>query len=296
MKESEMTYRQVHDEIWTDEKTSLLLPGAHHVFLYLITNAHGNLSGLYLIPPKIISQETRYSTKKVIILLKSLVKSGLINYDWDTNLVLVKGMLKYQKRNKEAIFHAYKRMMEFPNHLFSKELQSLYEELNPELNPELKAWLNGSLSKKLEVRSKKLEVKRTPLPPKGESSPLGDGESLGKIKKAGHIFKHRSADTFFNDQFWPTYPRHEDKKKAASAMDNLNPGDEMKADIMRGLMAQVKSEQWGKDNGQFIPHPTTYINGARWEDEFTSKRAQAIEDEDRLTEAEIEQLKKEGYM
>jgi hypothetical protein len=27
------------------------------------------------------------------------------------------------------------------------------------------------------------------------------------------------------------------------------------------------SQQWTKDNGQFIPMPATWLNGRRWEDE-----------------------------
>jgi len=29
-----------------------------------------------------------------------------------------------------------------------------------------------------------------------------------------------------------------------------------------------KSEQWTKDNGQYIPHAATWLNGRRWEDEL----------------------------
>ena len=30
---------------------------------------------------------------------------------------------------------------------------------------------------------------------------------------------------------------------------------------------QKKSNDWKKDNGQFIPLPYTWLNGERWEDE-----------------------------
>jgi len=37
--------------------------------------------------------------------------------------------------------------------------------------------------------------------------------------------------------------------------------------IMSALRKQKNTEQWLKDNGKFIPHPTTWLNQARWEDE-----------------------------
>lgn len=36
---------------------------------------------------------------------------------------------------------------------------------------------------------------------------------------------------------------------------------------MQSLEVQVNSKQWTKDNGQFIPHPSTWLNQSRWEDE-----------------------------
>ena len=37
--------------------------------------------------------------------------------------------------------------------------------------------------------------------------------------------------------------------------------------IKTALVWQKKSGQWKKENGQYIPHPATYINQRRWEDE-----------------------------
>jgi DNA replication protein DnaC len=33
------------------------------------------------------------------------------------------------------------------------------------------------------------------------------------------------------------------------------------------LEKQKVSTEWLKDGGQFIPHPATWLNGRRWEDE-----------------------------
>ena len=32
---------------------------------------------------------------------------------------------------------------------------------------------------------------------------------------------------------------------------------------------RVYCDQWNRDNGQFIPHPATWLNQRRWEDELT---------------------------
>jgi hypothetical protein len=37
--------------------------------------------------------------------------------------------------------------------------------------------------------------------------------------------------------------------------------------ILAGLEKAKQSRQWMKDGGAFIPHPTTWLNGERWNDE-----------------------------
>lgn len=71
-------------------------------------------------------------------------------------------------------------------------------------------------------------------------------------------------------EFWELYPRKSDRKRATSAWKQI-PLKEHAA-IMANVAGRMRSdESWTKDGGKFIPHPTTYLNGRRWEDEFQSK-------------------------
>ena len=40
--------------------------------------------------------------------------------------------------------------------------------------------------------------------------------------------------------------------------------------ILNAVKAQRESPQWTRDGGQFIPHPATWLNQERWEDEVQS--------------------------
>ena len=75
------------------------------------------------------------------------------------------------------------------------------------------------------------------------------------------------------DEFWRAYPNKKDKQKAMKAWSKHKP--DLKK-VLSAIKAQKNSEQWKKDNGQFIPLPTTWLNGARWEDEVNSKEAKKI--------------------
>lgn len=77
-------------------------------------------------------------------------------------------------------------------------------------------------------------------------------------------------------EFWTAYPKKVNKKgsfKAFKKIKNLN--SEMPL-IMEALENFKKSKEWLKDNGQFIPYPTTFINQERWKDERQETREEQL--------------------
>jgi len=70
------------------------------------------------------------------------------------------------------------------------------------------------------------------------------------------------------EDFWKAYPNKKDKQKAIVSWAKREP-DLQK--VLKALKVQKNSEQWIKDDGRFIPLPTTWLNGARWEDEVSGK-------------------------
>ena len=66
------------------------------------------------------------------------------------------------------------------------------------------------------------------------------------------------------EKFWDAYPRKLNKKYTWEEWQKLKPPLE---DVLNALSWQVEMEQWRKEGGKYIPHPATYINQGRWEDE-----------------------------
>ncbi len=67
--------------------------------------------------------------------------------------------------------------------------------------------------------------------------------------------------------FWKRYPKKAAKPQALKAWNKIKPTGQALADLMAGLEKQKASGDWRKDDGKFIPHPATWLNGRRWEDE-----------------------------
>ena len=69
-------------------------------------------------------------------------------------------------------------------------------------------------------------------------------------------------------KFWKLYPNKKGKAAAEKAWKKLKITGDLFALITSGLAKQVVCADWTKDSGQFIPHPATWLNGKRWEDEI----------------------------
>lgn len=96
--------------------------------------------------------------------------------------------------------------------------------------------------------------------------PRGAGLATeGKISK-GKVSKEITLLGF--DTFWSAYPRKTSKKTAMRSWARINPNEQLRAKIMAAVAEHSKSEQWQKDEGRFIPHPATWLNQERWEDEL----------------------------
>jgi len=66
-------------------------------------------------------------------------------------------------------------------------------------------------------------------------------------------------------EFWKTYPRKEGKAAAEKAWSKAKGVD--LSTILQAIERARATEQWLKDGGQFIPHPSTWLTQRRWEDE-----------------------------
>ena len=74
-----------------------------------------------------------------------------------------------------------------------------------------------------------------------------------------------SVDAF--SKFWALYPKKVCKAAAEKAWKKLKVTDDLFTLIANGLAAQAVSTDWLKDGGKYVPMPTTWLNGKRWEDE-----------------------------
>jgi len=88
-------------------------------------------------------------------------------------------------------------------------------------------------------------------------------------------------------EFWTHYPRKVGKDVAWKAYQKVNPDSELHKTMLAVLAWQRQQDSWIRDGGQYIPHPSTWLNQGRWKDEqpgqshvadSTLKTARAVEE------------------
>ena len=112
------------------------------------------------------------------------------------------------------------------------------------------------------------------FPPHGGESPQ-DVSNVRPERKRSRIEDEENKKAF--ETFWAAYPKKVGKGPAEAAWANAKLPE---LDVILKAVHKAKhSNDWIKDRGEYIPHPSTWLNQRRWEDSgmdyaaMTAKRA-----------------------
>lgn len=117
-------------------------------------------------------------------------------------------------------------------------------------------------------KHQRIQTKRSKYPDPEESTVIHresppESESKSEYKSESESKQEPREDAF--DVFWNAYPKKVGKEAARKAFARVKvPVETLTAAVQR----QKGSDQWSRDNGQYIPNPATWLNQGRWEDEL----------------------------
>lgn len=69
-------------------------------------------------------------------------------------------------------------------------------------------------------------------------------------------------------EFWLAYPRKIGKGAARRSWKRIRPSAELQQQILNSLSQHTYSHDWTREYGRYIPHPATFLNQERWDDEL----------------------------
>lgn len=109
----------------------------------------------------------------------------------------------------------------------------------------------------------------------GQPTDNQDGDNRQPKVSKGKVRKDKKSDLTLFDQFYSAYPRKIARKNAIKAWEKINVTPELLKTMLDAIEKQKKSSQWSKDGGKFIPHPATWLNAERWNDEVEADQGSA---------------------
>ena len=265
-------FTKVERGYWQDEFILELTPEQKFFYLYLMSNSKVNTLGAYVFPMTMSTLELGYNRDTVKKLLDHFIEAGKIMYDETTNEVF---LLNWPKRNwnkRTATLRALK-----------KDVDALK---SPVLREKISAMLSAFCGGEDAIDDTE-EQKGTNGNNEEQKGTNGNNEDMfaGRKEKREKRIENRKkekedAGTVFDaaaafEIFYKAYPNKKNVKTARTRWEKMKVTPELFAAIMEGLERAKNSQEWGKDGGAYIPHPSTWLNGEGWKNEYKPLRQTA---------------------
>lgn len=237
--------RIVNTEFWSDDKViELFSPEDKLFFLYLLTNPHTTLLGIYKINKKIMAFELGYSIDTISVLLDRFEnKYEMIKYSNKTQEIAIRNYLKHSIiKGGKPIEDCLNRDI---NQVKDKTLlEYIYVNIkdSPNLNDTITNIINNNIYNNI--------------------------KNSNSNRNSNRVSYHDTYNESLFHIFWQHYPKKRDKGNAEKWFDKNKPTKELVELMVKQIERFKDTEDWKKQDGKFIPYPTTWLNGKMWEDEF----------------------------
>ncbi len=276
-------YTRVESKFWQDEKMRAVSDDARYLMLYLLTSPHRNIMGFYFLPVPYACFDLGWDEERFSKGLNELLEIQVIRYDQGSHVVLIQNYLKHNPlENPNQVKSAIDRLDEMPQtSLFREFARILGQSDKPFIKPLIEhlherigqpVTVTGSVTVTEDKDICAPDGARTYTAP----SPGGSVEAEkvtatleDKPSKSGprSPFKSKRQEQLF-DEFWAQYPKKRSKGQAEKTWVKIKPDEQLFKAILDGLERAKTSVDWLKDDGQYIPYPSSWLNAKGWEDEY----------------------------
>lgn len=227
--------RYVNTRFWNDTYVSVLDPIEKLLFIYLLTNEHTNISGVYELPFKIMAVETGIDSsifKKILPRLKDRIR-------YIEGIVVVKNHIKHQETGSPNVMTGILNCLKDLDLNFLKNIVNKGYYILPK-------YYCDTLS----------------IPYVEGRNYLDSNSNLDLHSNS--ITMSAKADAF--NQFWEVYPKKELKKKSLEIWNKKKLDSSLEV-ILEFISSAKNTDRWKKG---YIKQPTVFLNGECWNDDLSS--------------------------
>jgi len=131
-------------------------------------------------------------------------------------------------------------------------------------------WANVRAEK--EIAHYRAKVEQASRAGKASAERRSNGRSTDVQPTNNHkpiTINHKKEDIDRFNIFWKQYPRKVAKPNALKAWNKIKPDEE----LLKKILAAINSQGLSGREIQFVPHPASWLNAERWNDEINSAPA-----------------------
>lgn len=258
---AEVKWIKITTDIFDDEKILLIesLPDAYAIivvwFKLLCLAGKQNNSGVFVMSNKIAYTDRMLAT--IFRMKESTVTMALQTFEQFGMVEIVDGVITIPNWGKHQNLDQLEAKKEYMRG-YMKEYREKQMTLTCKTNSKTNSKTNVSQADKegdLELRTKK-----------ENTSPISPSKGDVTVDNPD-LMQERF------EQFWSAYPKKVGKGDARKKFLKLKPNQKLFDQILSAVEAAKKTEQWTKNNGQFVPNPATWLNQSRWEDDYSGSSA-----------------------
>lgn len=266
-------YRRIRPRWWLEPAVVALSEGERIVALYCLSGPPTNSLGLYRLSPAGAAEDLGIDTDVFRRRFDVVCRAFCWRFDAAARVIWIPGWLEENTPQSLNVVKSWRAAFnEIPDCGVKAEaapaivtfLQSKSEafceafgEVIPQANPEAKAvGIPEAFRDSSAIQDQDQDQ---------DQEPFQEQEQL-QLQAAQSAPRLVGDDRF--ETFWTVYPKKLAKGAARRAWQKLRPDARLTAEIIAAVEQQKTWPHWLKDAGQFIPHPATWLNAGRWQDEM----------------------------
>lgn len=262
MKITSSRYRTIHCKIWNDDKFPLLSAEGKLVFFLLLTTTFSSPFGAYKAGKAALEEESRMDAKGFAKGFAECLSNGLAKYDETARVVYLPNFLKYNPPANPNVVKSWGKIFnELPKSGLDLEIYCAILNCCDGMAKGFREAFSKAFAepeaKGMRIQEQEQEQNKLPLVKQARPTDSHGKENCG----------NEGAERF--DTFWEEYPRKVNKKKAQEIWTRKKCWNGEFDTIMAKLTEFKQSDQWQRDDGRYIPHPATWLNAERWNDEIS---------------------------
>ena len=220
--------RYIDTKFWDDAYIIKLDPTEKLLFIYFLTNPLTNIAGVYEITPRRVAFDTGIDAEMIENILKRFELDKKMFYR--ESWLIICNFPKYQQYEKNQ------KIKLGIDHILSHLPDSIRKDID------------------------NLSIPYVYL----TNYPNPNSNLNSNTNSNSNCPKEYTPDF---ETFWNEYPRKEGKRKAFESWLKVSPDSSLQEIILKSVDKHKAGRGWTEDDGKYIPHPTTWLNQARWEDE-----------------------------